>query len=301
MCFQLSPQGDSRSMLVGMRKIELIVDTVLYSYLVSHKPISVILVAPSGAGKSEVIMQFKDYPSVRLHGDLTSMRMAELLAPDTNNTIKHFLIPDLNATLSHKQSVTGLFLSNLLTLQSEGSFEVGEGNKSNKIKHQPVGLVTGCTPEMYQSYHRKLRILGLMRRNAPVFYTLSQDLVNKAQTQKRNNTIHFGELRKWIRNGKSGAKKITINPRLSMNIQLLADTFTQKLTIGPVWSIERDGTRICKPGQIGFMLPLAPHDFLRALAKSHAIKNDRFIVNQADLDFVQMFVSFTQYGEAIQV
>jgi hypothetical protein len=286
-------------MLVGMRKIEEIVDTVFYSSLVSHKPISVILVAPSGAGKSEVIMQFRNYPSVRLHGDLTTMRMAELLEPDHENKIKHFAIPDLNATLSHKQSVTGLFLSNLLTLQSEGTFEVGEAAKTKKIKHQPVGLVTACTPEMYEAYHRKLRVLGLMRRNAPIFYTLGQALIDHAQKQKRKNVIHQGDLRKWEVSVKP--RTVAIGERFSMMIQMQATIFTERLSIGPVWSVERDGQRICKPGPLGYMLPLAPHDFLRSLAKGHAVRDHRSSVNQSDIDFLEMFVGFTKYGEQVQV
>ena len=286
-------------MLVGVDMIEEIIETVLTtSRIKESKPVSVILVGPSGCGKSEVIMEFCKAKTAYYSNDLTTMEAMLVLQADKENKIRHFVLPDLNPTLSHKPTVTGLFLSKLLTLQSEGILVMRDGRRTVEVKHDPIGLVTACTPEMYEQWHRKFRMLGLLRRNAPIFYTLSEKNVNVAQKQKREGTIHTGT----PRNAEPQTRKqIKIPALIARLIEVQSQIFASNLTIGPIWQITSTGERVCKPGSYGYLLPLGPHDFLRTVAKAHALKNNRDQVNEKDYDFLATFVSFTKYGTTVQV
>jgi hypothetical protein len=287
--------------LVGLETVETIIETIIMTaYVKAPNTCSIILVGPSGSGKSQSMLRYRKFPSVYIANDLTTMAMAEILANDKKGQIRHFLLPDLNPSLSHKNSVTSLWLSSLLTLQSEGVFTTGEGTRVQKIHHTPVGIITACTPEMYEIHHKKLRILGMIRRNAPIFYTLSEDTIRKAHLEKINGKIHAAvearlpELARTITD-------VTIGIREAELIMRDADLFAEYLSIGPVWHSDPSGKRWSSPGKVENMLPLAPHDYLRTLAKAHALRQGRTVVNSMDVDFVRTFVSFTKYGKESQL
>ncbi len=285
-------------MLVNMQTITEVIETIIFTaYVDAPSLCSVILVGPSGSGKSQVMMQFRRFPSVSIQNDLTTMKMAEILDNDRENKIRHFLIPDLNPSLSHKPAVVALFLSSLLTLQSEGVFSA-ENVSAKRVEHAPVGIITGCTPEMYEYYHKRLRVLGLIRRNAPIFYTLSLNTIEQAQREKRNGVIHVGD---DLKPNGLASKRVDIPPHYAELVQAHADTFTEYLSTGPVWQVDPTGKRFCRPGKVENLLPLAPHDFLRTVTKAHALRAHRTTVNQEDLDFSRRFVALTKYGEARQI
>lgn len=287
--------------LVGMADVTEIIETVIYTAYVRAKgTCSVMLVSPSGGGKSQSMLQFRNFPSVYIHNDLTTMRMADILERDREGKIRHFMLPDLNPTLSHKPAVVSLFLAALLSLQSEGMFDAGEGTRVHQVQHAPVGMITGCTPEMYTAYHRKLRILGLIRRNSPIFYTLGKNTVDKAQAEKKVNIEHVGEPIKPPK-GLKPDRDVTIPREHAEILEVLSVLFTEHLSVGPVWHVLPDGRRAVEPGKCEVMLPLAPHDFLRLLAKGHALRGRREIVNSDDVAFVRRFVGMTKFGDITQL
>lgn len=293
-------QSPNYAPLVKMERIREIIESVICTgFVESPHTCSIILVGPSGSGKSHSMMQFRNYSSVSLQNELTTMIMSEVLKRDRHNEIKHFLLPDLNPTLSHKSSVVQLFLSSLLTLESEGVFKAGEGTRIERVEHNPVGMITACTPEMYDRHHKRMYNIGLIRRMAPVFYDLCGDTIATAQEEKENGKIHVATI---LPDRKLQPVRVMIPAPEASSIRHLSSVLATNLGIGPVWYKDGNGKNHVEPGVIGKpLLPLGPHDFLRTLAKGHALKDNRTDVTKDDTDFIAFFVDCTQYGKALSI
>lgn len=272
--------------LAGVQPIENILCAIVGTAFADDSvPISCMIVAPSGAGKSRTIIRF-DTPYIMRCDDLTSSGLMDILTRDAENKIKFLLIPDFNPILSHKASVSNLLLANLLSVTQDGTARIVDGRGNKEVKHKPVGIITAVTFDMFARYSRKWHELGITRRILPIHYTYSLRTIQLAQQLIREGKINGNNQAISMRDYKH--TKVMLETSLAMEIQSLSDRLA--LNLGQFIRMNR-GNRT--PTQGDSLLPMAPHVVLHSIARGNAIRFNRHYVNRADVDLVTEFVSFT--------
>lgn len=282
--------------LAGMKPLEEVVRTIIATaYVEGSIPISAMFVSQSGAGKSKTILRFRA-ESVLQCDDLTSSGLFDILQGDKDNKIKFILIPDFNPVLSHKSSVSGLLVANLLSVTQDGTARIADGRSQKEVKHDPVGVITAVTNDMFSRYSRKWAELGITRRIIPLHYTYSLATITQAQSLIRQGKIAMGQL-PVLPLPKMKRTKVGIPVKAGYELMTMSTVLAMNL--GQYISVHgsRSGPRGMTPRQGPALLPMSPHLVLSAVAKSSAILNSRKAVNTTDIKAAMNFCAFTNMIE----
>lgn len=291
------------NLLIGLEPIEDIIKAAIIggNFRENH-PLSLMLVAPSGAGKSRTLLRVQS-PSVYRCEDLTSAGLFDILKNDVQNKIRHILLPDFNPVLSHKASVTNLLLAQLLGVLSDGVMRLADGRQTKELKHDPIGLLTACTPELFAASHRRWRQLGLLRRILCVHYTYKTITVERAQTAIEKGKIKKGPLPPLPipKNGTHAAPAILEHSASTLKAYSVA--LSAMLSKYYKWEQDNNEPRAYKRTvhQGEPLLPMSPHVILRAMAQGYAAANKHATVEHEDLDFVARFIDFTDIGAPVKL
>lgn len=279
--------------LIGVESLSEIAETALFSaYLTKNVPTSLVFIGPSGAGKSKLVMQYQNINGSHLTTDITSSGLQELLAGDPMNKIRFLIVPDFNVVLSHRASTLQLTIANLLSVTSEGTVRIDDGRLKKETKHNPCGIMTAMTRELYSQFARKWAVLGFNRRFLPIYYDYGL-----GTRQKINVAIMTGKvtLLQLARSAIPMPKRecdVTIATPVAIRIQSLSDELATNIGWVP---ISRRGGG--KSGAIFTekQLEFSPHLALRSMARAHALREGRGTVGDDDLNFLLKLIGFTRY------
>ena len=288
--------GDAMNLPNSLEPIFEIVDTLIMTASVRDAvPVSGSLIAPSGAAKSKLI---KCYRGAMLHStdSFTQIGLHDINKNDRDHKIRFLMVPDFNPTLSRKPSTVEATCAQLLSFTSDGTTRVDDGRETKEAKHPPVGIITGVTPEIYHRQEQKWLALGLRRRIIPIFYEYTEStraLLHKMVREDRINGAEFPPRTFPTVKPSSPA----INSALSLALETLSIKLSYNLGKGRFRS-KRDG----KPRfWVQKVEEIDPHVTLVKLARAHALRDKRAMVNQADIDFVTRFVEFTDPERPAQI
>jgi hypothetical protein len=261
------------------------------SQLLNNRPVSALLVGPSGGGKSQTIMRFKA-PWIHHTNDITTQGLAHILSTDKQEKLRSIILPDFNIPLSHKSSVVTLTVSNLLSLMSEGTCRIDDGRQEKEIKHSPMSIISAVTPPMYQSHYKKWFNLGFIRRFLILHYNYKLETKREGTENIKNQKITAKALPDiMLDKSKVPAKfDVLLKPQEADEIMNLCYHLAryQGMTI----------SRAYKTGETKFdckepALEFAPHLILQAVAKGNALRMKRRKVNAEDIEFLVKLLGFT--------
>lgn len=282
--------------LAGIEPLQDLLYAVIGSAFVTNSvPISCMIVAPSGAGKSRTLIKF-DSPYIVRADDLTSSGLIDILQNDKDNKIKYLLIPDFNPVLSHKASVSSLLMANLLSVTQDGTARVVDGRQNKEVKHKPIGVMTAVTFEMFARHSKKWHELGITRRILPLHYTYSLHTIQKAQELIRKGKINSGGDVTPLPISHFKERYVKIDQSHARELEMLSGTLANHL--GQCIRL-RNGTREAIQGTA--LLPMAPHLVLTAIAKGNAIRFNRSEVNSLDVRVATEFTAFTNMMDRKQL
>lgn len=282
--------------MIGLDPLLEIIETALYTaYLQGTIPSSVILIGPSGGGKSKTIMQYKQTVGCHLTNDITSSGLLESLADDKDNKLHFFIVPDFNVVLSHKAATLQLTIANLLSVTSEGTVRIDDGRVKKETKHDPVGILTAMTRELYEHVARKWQVLGFQRRFLPLYFEYGLETRLKIQNSISQGATTLLQLAPRNINPPASIQNVDCNSSAS-KIQLLSDELATNIGYIPVRGKQAGtGGFKAKTAFIGKQLEFSPHLALRSFARAHALRDRRTEVNEKDLDFLVKMLSFTRF------
>lgn len=285
--------------LIGTKVLEDIIETAIFTgHLADTVPVSVMLIGPSGAGKSKMLLKFE---GMMLHrsDDITSSGLQDIVTEDEKTqTVTHIVLPDFNAPLSHKPSTTGLLIANLLTMMSDGTARIDDGRETKTLTHNPIGILTAVTPEMYSKNEYRWKMLGFKRRFLPIFYDYTTETIRRVQGMIRKGKVTSAQLTKRVIVFKGeGKRKIYLNSHEANELDLLSSTLAEHLAIHGIAKRDEKKSivREIVPGKA--LLPYSPHLLLQAMAKGNALKAGRPRVNGTDIKFCIDLLEFCRYGE----
>jgi hypothetical protein len=261
--------------------------TILYTSSVREAvPVSAILVAESGTAKSK-LLQALNGASIHHTDSVSSQGLFELMGRDTDGKISWIILPDMNPTLSRRPATVASLVANLLTLTMDGTCRVDDGRQDKIMKHNPIGILSAVTPDIYSKQSKKWLALGLRRRIIPLFFNYSQNTILQLIKAVGEDKISGGDFPKM--NYKNGIKqKPIISEMLALQIQYLSTTFSQYLG-----SSKAKDTNGKIRWYVKNIIPISPLVTLRTLARAHAIRHKRATIDESDIKFLADFLAFT--------
>lgn len=262
-----------------------IFETTLFTCIVPNSaPLSMILVGPSGSAKSKLLKSYGG-PFIHQTDSVTTSGLFELVQRDPKNDIKFIVIPDINPTMSRRASTVNSTVGNLLSITADGTVRSDDGRGMKEMKHDVIGLLTGCTPEIYEKHARQWFALGLRRRIIPVFYRFSMGTTNALQKLVREGKI--GSRPSQVKTFPLRGNPAVINGSFAFELERYSLQFAANL--GKLSHMKHS----IKKWYYKEVVPIAPHVVLRSLAIAHATRRGSRHVDKAEMDFIASFLDFT--------
>jgi hypothetical protein len=252
--------------LIGIGPVIEFLITVLWTAKVKgERPVSVILVAAPGHGKTSILMHLLS-EWTHFTDDLTSREFSAILGEYPQMT--HLLLGDMTSIFNRKNSTSDL-TCNILRRAIEEGVEVDSfSGKHFDGGRRRIGFITAIPPTDLHSrkISEQLEEGGFASRFIVARYAYSQITRRKiheyirsdAYTQAKEHILEFDD-----RQG-----EITIPSRIANDLHILS------------MSIKRDP------------LGARAHHHLRALAKASALEHKREVVNEVDFRRIEMYADF---------
>jgi len=278
--------------LPGMQMIETIIRTVISTGQIRDAvPVSLMIVGPSGGGKSKTLLAFKG-AAVHLTDDMTSTGLADIIKADKDSAITHIMLPDFNPVLSHKASVTGLTVANLLGITQDGTIRIDDGREVKELEHQPMGILTAVTPLMYEKNLHKWDVIGFRRRFLTIHFDYSPGTIKTAMDLIGSGLLKGGQLVTVAVNAPKEKQAPRIVPGLNADIDQIAGTMSSHLAAFVGVKVQ-DGHRQKKWFQGRPVPPMSPKHMCRWMAQAHAFNESRPVVSKQDIAFLLQLLEFT--------
>jgi hypothetical protein len=263
-----------------------VVETALHSACIRDEiPVSLILVGQSGSAKSKIIKSY-ECPEIHITDSITSAGLWDIVQRDPKNEKRFILIPDINPTLSRRNSTTQATMGNLLSLTGDGTVRIDDGRGEKLCKHSPMGLITACTPEVYHAHAKRWFALGLTRRIIPIFYKYSGTTIDDLQKHVRDGRIHasFGEPQKF---------SLPPEARPVLGEDTIFEFQLKSVDLAANLGRSQSNSDGVKKWFNREVLPISPHVIIRTLAMAHALRRKVAKVGEPEVEFIKTFVSFT--------
>lgn len=241
--------------------VELVIWT---GQLSDERPVSAIVVAPAGSGKTSLLEQL-ECKQAMFSGDLTSRPLSNIVRQERPPT--HILLGDMLAIFGHKESTVKLTKQLISQLTGE---KLGHDPWSGvAIAPRMIGLVTAIPPEDLKQprIKRALDTGGFASRFLLIRY------IYKPST--------IAAIHRWIaRNGYADAKPKSFG---------ITNPGQRKVVISDRMADEiRDFGRELRTDPIGFRA----HRHLRALVKASARRRELSEAERKDFELVQQYAEF---------
>lgn len=286
--------------MIGVERLQKVLAVVGASASVKNGsgPISVNLIAPSDAGKTQLILSAQP-PNARVLNDFTTASLLRLL--DTQKPPTFLIVPDLNTVISHKPAVATLTMAFLLSLLAEGVTEIPGVDEAVKLKAKNlkargvrVALITGMTPEMFHTKRGAWRKTGFLRRLVPIHFAYSDETLAKIQDSIQNGSDSLAYRHQVQR--PPARRDIELPKKIEEGIRRLSEQVTERQLI---WTARtKDGLERI---QQAHEYPFSAHKTLRQFTRAAALLDNRRTAQQKDLTTVRDIVRFMRYDRPEEI
>jgi hypothetical protein len=249
--------------LVGLEPIIDLVKTIVWTgQLRGERPVSAILCAPIGSGKTSVLWKLQSEVT-EFFSDFTSREARPALKKDY---VTHLLIGDLLSVLGHKQGTVKLSINILAKLT--GDRLTRDPWTGDEIAPRMMGVITAIPPE--ELYSRQCKPFlwsgGFASRYIIVRYDYDLKTIRRIHEYIKSDA--YTKEAPYAFHVDRGQLEVAIPPSISDKISLLARTI--------------------KHDPIG----ARAHHHLRALTKARARMRGSVVVNEEDFKAVDEFSEF---------
>jgi hypothetical protein len=248
----------------GLEDVIKLVTTILWSGQVEgERPLSMILVAPPGAGKTS-ILENMECSTAKFFTDFTSREIITTLNGSQNLT--HILLGDFLSVFGHNKSTVKLSINLLSRLTGDTMRQ--KPWSGEEIQPKKMGFISAIPPDDLNKREIKTHIRGggFASRFIMAKYNYSQKTIEKI-----HKFIREGKYRKKSQiaiNVKSGSYLVQVPFQIAKDLDALA--------------------RSIKQDEVGFRA----HHHLRTLACSVSRMNARNTVTKNDFEEVLHFCEF---------
>lgn len=260
--------------LIGMELVkEMVETTLLTGRLKEHSPVSLLLISEPEQGKTRIFFE-TPCPSVIMLTDVTGKAIQELCRQQADKT--HFVINDLVAVLSHKQTVNKYTLSMINAMTEEGIAAVAFPGQIEVFKNGKRGIVAALTTKMTRDGRAWWNKIGLTTRMVPFCFSHSEELTLKIKMAIDGDGTNLTAKEFKIPNLPIHVKML---PEITKQVRRLADKKSEEL------------------GEVGYRRLTQ----FRALCRAHAILRGQWrncTANHDDVEFLKRIFPYMNYSNA---
>lgn len=173
--------------------IEILKRVVASGYIKNAEPLSCIIVAPIGAGKTTALRKMSINKNILALSDVTPYGFAKLLSEIRGKGITHIVIYDLVEPMSRSSSVVNSLIGFLNSLVEEGIFRISTGfiDIRERIK---LGLITCTTENELKDKRRGWHGAGFISRLIPISFNYTNvdviQILEDLANQKIKGILH---------------------------------------------------------------------------------------------------------------
>lgn len=160
--------------MIALQEIEHLIKLAIYSpFINKEKPVSIMLIAPSEHGKSELLKKFAFINSIFIGTEFTTFTFSEFALQHYPKK-KTIIIPDFLRLTKRKQSTSANALSIISAITEEGwigKLPLGQ------IVDKPItaNVITALTKDELEDKRHKWAKTGFLSRFMPVSYSYKED------------------------------------------------------------------------------------------------------------------------------
>lgn len=153
--------------------IDILKRVVASGFIKNTEPLSCLIVAPVGAGKTTNLKKISLNKNILALSDITPYGLTMLLGEIKTKGITHLIIFDLIQPMSRSRSVVNNLIGFLNSLIEEGIFRIKTGVIEVK---EPIklGLITCTTDKEIQDKRRGWLSIGFISRLIPISFNYTQ-------------------------------------------------------------------------------------------------------------------------------
>lgn len=157
--------------------LDILKRVVASGFIKNARPISALLVAPVGSGKTTNLQKLSINGNIMGLSDITPYGLVKLLPEIRMKNIKHIIIYDLVEPMSRSRSVVNNLIGFLNSLIEEGIFKISTGFIEVK-EPLKLGLITCTTDSELKDKRRGWLGIGFISRLLPIsFNYASTDVI----------------------------------------------------------------------------------------------------------------------------
>ncbi|MEM2370883.1 MAG: hypothetical protein QXH51_08290 [Candidatus Bathyarchaeia archaeon] len=172
-----TPFSETNSFPPGLLPVKHCIEAALYSpYVKGVEPISLLIIAPVGSGKTELLKAYSVNRGVAFYNDFTAYGLYTLLSQIQAGLIKHVLVADFARMLARGKAVVREIIATLNALIEEGIQNIETFFiRFHSPKPVKAGVIAALTTEEWKARRKKWIRLGFLSRALPISYTLAPE------------------------------------------------------------------------------------------------------------------------------
>jgi hypothetical protein len=250
---------------------EILKRVIASGFVKNAYPVSTILVAPVGAGKTYSIKKFQFNNNILALSDTTPYGISKLLPEIRAKNVKHIIIFDLVEPMSRNRATVNSLIGFLNSLIEEGIFRIQTGFIEIK---EPIklGLITSTTKKELMDKRRGWLGIGFISRMLPISWDFTQvdviQILEDLANQKLKD-VTYEEL-------KVKEKEIKENPEISKQLIPYAQAIDDGLPEKP--------------------LPFRRLNQLKVLLMANALLNNRTEVTKEDFEWFKTVAKYINFN-----
>jgi DNA-binding PadR family transcriptional regulator len=260
-----TPLSETSSVPPGLLPVKHCVELALYSaYVKDVDPLSLLVIAPVGSGKTELLKAYAINRGVTFYNDFTSYGLYQLLSQIQAGLIRHVLVGDFVRLLARGKAVVREIVATLNALIEEGVQNI-ETFFVHFHSPKPVkaGVIAALTTEEWRIRRKQWIRMGFLSRALPVSYVLAPE-----DKLRGEGLIYEGE-----------------QPFKPIELKLPNETVDVALTQKGKEALKRLGRVLAavNKDETGFR----SHKHVIAMAKASALRERRSEVEEKDISLLK--------------
>jgi hypothetical protein len=264
-------------MLIGVELVTEFVESAIYTGRLKppHAPLSVLLIGAPEIGKTSIVSGKKS-KAIAVFSDITGRGLIE--ACKLNPEISHFVLNDLVAIMSHRQTVNRYTQAMLNAITEEGIQGIGTPGGIENIQGGKRGVIACITLDLAQDGRNWWNKIGFASRLLPFAFSHSGSLTLRIKDQ--------------IDEGKNPKKPVK-QEELRLPVKRIPVRFEEKF----VRRVRKMADEKAK--ELGDPTGYRRLKQLRALACGHALRRSprKPAVNEDDMEFLNKIFKFVSYSK----
>ena len=249
----------------GLLPIAYTVELALYSaYVEPYDPLSLLIIAPVGSGKTELLKAYSVNKGTVLYNDFTAFGLTTLLGQIQAGIVKHVMIADLVRLTARGNPVWHQILLSLNTLIEEGVTRIDTFHihfqSPTPIK---AGVIAALTTDEWKARRKQWLRFGFLSRAVPISYHLAPEDIQRGEEQLYRSEQSF--------------KPVKLNlPEKNVTVAVPEKYREALKRLGTIIAaVNQDETRF------------RSHKHVLAMAKASALREDRTEVSSEDVNLLK--------------